>query len=187
MILKKFKNSRRINMQEEPTNQVNDYSIEDFQIDCYAFNEIAEKHSLTSLKDITLQYELIAEETQEIKDKGIDFNDPTEVLDGVLDVMVTALGLLQKLEYLGINVNKAMQDTAYNNLSKFPYSEDIAISTAQHYETKGVKVKVEYNSSYDLFVIKNESDKVMKPTGFESNNLANCIPLNLLMDGFKYD
>jgi len=174
-------------MQKLYTVPVNEYTIGDFQIDCYAFNEIAGKHNLTTLKDIALQYELIEEETKEIKHMGIDFNDPTEVLDGVIDVMVTALGLLQKLEYLGINVGKAMQDTAYNNLSKFPSSEGVAIATVLHYETKGVQVKVEYNSSYDLFAIKNDADKVMKPTGFESNNLSNCIPFPLLMHGFKCD
>jgi len=73
------------------------YNISDFQLDCYAFNEIANKHKLTSLKDIEFQYKLIAEETKEIKDKGIDQNNAKEVLDGVIDVMVTALGLLQKL------------------------------------------------------------------------------------------
>ncbi len=161
-----------------------DYNISDFQLDCYAFNEIANKHNLTTLKDIEFQYNLIAEETKEIKDKGIDQNNIKETLDGVIDVMVTALGLLQKLEYLGVDGNKAMRDTAENNLTKYPASELIAIQTAQGYEEDGIPVQVEFNSEYELFVIKNWNDKVMKPIDFESNDLSNCIPKELLENGF---
>lgn len=164
-----------------------EYNISDFQMDCYAFNEIAGKDKLGTLKDIEFQYNLILEETKEIKEKGIDKNNAKEVLDGVVDVMVTALGLLQKLEVLGMDTNKAMRDTAYNNLTKYPSKELVAIQTAQMYEEDGVQVNVEYNSEYELFVIKNLKDKVMKPIGFESNDLSNCIPTDLLLNGFKED
>lgn len=162
-----------------------DYNISDFQIDCNAFNEIAGKDKLCSLKDIEFQYNLILEETKEIKEKGIDKNNAKEVVDGVVDVMVTALGLMQKLEFLGVDMNKAMRDTAYNNLTKYPSNERIAIETAIKYEEDDIQVKVEYNSDYELFVIKNMKDKIMKPIGFESNDLSNCIPLDLLQNGFK--
>jgi len=164
-----------------------DYNISDFQIDCYAFNEIAGKDKLCTLKDIEFQYNLILEETKEIKEKGIDRNNVKEVVDGVVDVMVTALGLVQKLEHLGVDMNKAMRDTGYNNLTKYPSDERIAIETAQKYEQDGTQVTVEYNSDYDMFVIKNLKDKVMKPVGFESNDLSNCIPADLLLNGFKED
>lgn len=161
------------------------YNISDFQVDCYAFNEIANKHNKTTLKDIEFQYKLILEETKEIKDKGIDQNNVKETLDGVIDVMVTALGLLQKLEYLGVDTNKAMKDTAENNLTKYPSKELTAIQTAMMYEEDGIAVNVEYNSDYELFVIKNWNDKVMKPIDFESNDLSNCIPKELLEKGFQ--
>lgn len=160
------------------------YNISDFQVDCYAFNEIANKHNKTTLKDIEFQYKLILEETKEIKDKGIDQNNVKETLDGVIDVMVTTLGLLQKLEYLGVDTNKAMKDTAENNLTKYPSKELTAIQTAMMYEEDGIAVNVEYNSDYELFVIKNWNDKVMKPIDFESNDLSNCIPTELLQKGF---
>jgi hypothetical protein len=162
-----------------------DYDISDFQDDCYAFNEIAGKNTLTSLKDIEFQYNLILEETKEIKEKGINCNNAKEVVDGVVDVMVTALGLVQKLEHLGVDMNKAMRDTAYNNLTKYPSDERTAIETAVKYEQEGVQVNVEYNSECELFVIKNMKDKIMKPVGFESNDLSNCIPEDLLLNGFK--
>ena len=166
---------------------IDNYDISEFQMDCYAFNDIAGKDSQCSLKDIEFQYNLILEETKEIKEKGIDKNNAKEVVDGVVDVLVTALGLAQKLEYLGVDMNKAMRDTAYNNLTKYPSDERTAIETAQKYEQDGTQVYVEYNSDYELFVIKNMKDKVMKPVGFESNDLSNCIPADLLQNGFKED
>lgn len=165
-----------------------EYNISDFQMDCYAFNEVANKHNLCTLKDIEFQYNLILEETKEIKEKGIDCNNAKEVVDGVVDLLVTALGLAQKLEYLGVDMNKAMRDTAYNNLTKYPSDERTAIETAIKYEQEGrIAVKVEYNSEYELFVIKDTKDKVLKPIGFESNDLSNCIPEDLLLNGFKED
>jgi hypothetical protein len=161
------------------------YDFYDFQMDCYAFNEIAKKHNLTSLKDMELQYELILEETKEIKDRGIDNNNVKEVLDGCIDVMVTALGLMQKLECLGIDVWTAMRDTAANNLSKFPKDEEEAAKTFNDYMNRGVPVDVQYNEEYQVFVVKNEQDKVMKPFSFKSNDLSNCIPEELLNKGFE--
>jgi hypothetical protein len=161
------------------------YDIYDFQVDCYAFNEIANKHKLTSLKDIQRQYELILEETLEIKEKGIDQNNVKEVLDGCLDVMVTAFGLMQKLEILGVDMSTAMCDTATNNLSKFPSDAQEATETSIHHMKQGVFVTAEYNTEYEVFVVKNKQDKVMKPASFESNDLSNCIPADLLLNGFE--
>lgn len=154
------------------------YDYEDFKEDCYAFNELAGKDKLVSHKDLTEQFKLIVEELKETCD-GLATNNPEEVLDGTVDVMVTAIGLLQKLENLGMNVNKALYKTAVNNLSKFPESEMIAIETAEMYERQGVDVKVEYKSEYDAYVIKDVNDKVRKPSNFVSNNLKDCIPENL--------
>lgn len=164
--------------------KIESYDIRDFQDECYEFNVIGNKHNLVKWKDIEFQYKLIAEETKEIKD-GLDINNVKEVLDGAIDVMVVTLGLLQKLEYLGVDVNKAMRDTAANNLTKFVTHELDAIRTAQHYEQEGVPVFVEYNKEGDCFVIKNWNDKIMKPVGFVSNDLSNCIPADLLEKGFE--
>lgn len=163
---------------------IESYDIRDFQDECYEFNVIGNKHNLVKWKDIEFQYKLIAEETKEIKD-GLDENNVKEVLDGAIDVMVVTLGLLQKLEYMGIDVNKAMKDTAANNLTKFVTHELDAIRTAQYYEQEGVAVFVEYNKEGDCFVIKNWNDKIMKPLGFVSNDLSNCIPADLLEKGFE--
>lgn len=155
-----------------------EYDMQDFQSDCYMFNRLAGKDKFVSHKDLTEQFKLIVEELKETCD-GLATNNPEEVLDGTVDVMVTAIGLLQKLENLGMNVNKALLKTADNNLSKFPESEMIAIETAEMYERQGIDVKVEYKSEYDVYVIKDANDKVRKPSNFVSNDLKDCIPENL--------
>ncbi len=154
------------------------YDYEDFKEDCYAFNEIAGKDKLVSHKDLREQFKLIVEELKETCD-GLATNNPEEVLDGTVDVMVTAIGLLQKLQNLGMDVNKALYKTAVNNLSKFPTTEAVAIETAEMYERQGVDVVVEFKSDFDVFVIKDTNDKVRKPSDFVSNDLKDCIPENL--------
>lgn len=161
-----------------------DYTFDDFKIDVYAFNEIAEKDKAATHLDLCKQFKLIVEELKETSD-GLNENNPVEVLDGVVDVLVTGLGLLQKLEALGFNSQKALYKTALNNLSKYPDSEHIALLTAQKFEADNVNVTVTYNSAYDLFVIKDDEDKVRKPVNFVSNSLDDCVPMFILSNGFE--
>lgn len=162
----------------------NDYTFDDFKIDVYAFNEIAGKDKAASHLDLCKQFSLITEELKELAD-GLRENNPVEVLDGVIDVLVTGLGLLQKLEALGFNSQKALYDTALNNLSKYPTDEAVAIESAKVLEAKGETVNVTYNSAYDMFVIKDLQDKVRKPFNFQSNDLSSCIPMFVLSNGFE--
>ena len=161
-----------------------DYLFDDFKIDVYAFNEIAGKDTAATYLDLCKQFALITEELKETAE-GLNTNNPVEVLDGVVDVLVTSLGLLQKLEALGFNTQKALYKTAVNNLSKYPNSEQIAMLTAQKFEADNVNVTVTYNSNYDLFVIKDDQDKVRKPVNFVSNNLDDCVPMFVLSNGFE--
>ena len=120
---------------------VDDYNIADFQIDCDAFNSIAGKDQKTTHKDLCRQYYLIEEELLETR-VGLAKNDLEEVLDGTIDVLVTTLGMLQKLKNLGFDISKAMLITAENNHSKYPVTEAVAIETAEMYEKEDVDVDV---------------------------------------------
>ncbi len=163
----------------------NNYTAQQFLEDCFKFNEVAEKHNLTSFDDFVNQQELIHEEVYEGID-ALEDNDIRELLDGTVDVLVTALGQLQKLEQLGIDVYKAMQDTVQNNLSKFVSSEEEAIATSDMYFEQGIQTKVVYNPKFNLYCIKNaETDKIMKPIGFQSNDLSSCLPAGLQEKGFS--
>lgn len=163
---------------------INDYTFDDFKIDVYAFNEIAAKDKAATHLDLCKQFALITEELKETAE-GLTTNNPVEVLDGVVDVLVTTLGLLQKLDSLGFNVQRALYKTAANNLSKYPVQESIAILTAQKFEADSINVSVTYNSEYDVFVIKDLQDKVRKPVNFVSNALDDCVPMSILSNGFE--
>lgn len=159
------------------------YSFEDFASDCYLFNELAGKDKQCSYKDIYQQSLLINEEVNEIL-CGVTDNNSEEVLDGVIDVLVVTLGLMQKLEQLGVDVSKAMQKTALNNFSKFPTDFVIAQESVVALKEKGVECRAEYNEDYELYVIKDSNDKVRKPLDFVSNDLLDCIPSELQELGF---
>lgn len=154
---------------------INQEVLENFVDDCYRFNQVAGKHNKVSLQDIRKQCELIKEEAQETMDAA-SLNNPTEVLDGVVDVLVTAFGLLQKLQEAGFDVSTALEDTAINNMTKYPLQETTARMTVDYYARKGEDVQVSFDEVSELYVIKNKNGKVMKPVGFVPNDLSGCVP-----------
>ena len=162
----------------------NDYDFNEFVEQCYAFNEIAGKASQSSLKQMLQQLALIEEEVQEIKE-GLHENNVLETLDGVVDVLVVTLGMLQKLEALGVDTTKALKGTAENNLTKYPADIATAVASQKYLAKQGAEVTVEYNPKYDLYVLKDKNQKVRKPWNFDSNDLTECIPVQLMLDGFE--
>ena len=159
------------------------YTFEDFASDCYLFNELAGKDKQRSYRDIVNQCKLIDEEAQETCD-AVVAGDAEAVLDGAIDVLVVTLGLMQKLEELGVDVSKAMQKTAMNNFSKFPSDFVIAQESVADLKRKGIDCRAEYNEYYEVYVIKDSNDKVRKPLDFVSNDLLDCIPEVLVKEGF---
>lgn len=157
--------------------------IADFAESCYVFNEIAGKDQAVSMLDMKKQLMLIQEEVQEIAD-GLINNDVVEVLDGVIDALVVTIGMMQKLEALGVNVEEAMERTSANNLSKFTRDIQVANESVKMYSSRSENVKMEYNQKYDVFVLKDANDKVRKPWDFVSNDLSCCVPENLQQHGF---
>ncbi len=162
-----------------------EFTVENFMDSCEVFNYIAGKHNQVSLNDIARQQQLIEEEVIEGSDAVVD-NDVVEVLDACMDVLVTTFGLLQKLEYLGVDVSKAMQKTADNNLSKYCKTEQEAFDTSDMYLAKGISTHIKYNSEFDVFVIKNsDTGKILKPINFVPNDLSDCVPQELILKGFE--
>ena len=154
------------------------YTIQDFQIDQDAFNEISGQAFKTTKQDIENQLKLIYEEVGETRD-AIRDNDVVGTLDGLVDTLYVTLGALQKLSNLGVDVNGALRQVAEDNLSKFTDEEDIANNSMQDYFEKGTKVRTEYNAKYRVFAIKDENDKVRKPLDFVSTELSKYVPEGL--------
>lgn len=158
------------------------YDILDFQVSCDLFNDIAGKSKQYAWSDLGQQYKILLEEVHEINE-GLELRDIEDVLDGTVDTLVVALGMLQKLKAAGIDVEKALKKTAENNLTKFPKEIEVVDATVKSFTDTGQSVTVEYNKYFDRYVIKDKNDKIRKPINFVSNDLKDCIPDKLLKYG----
>jgi predicted HAD superfamily Cof-like phosphohydrolase len=155
----------------------NAYSILYFQESADMFNDISGSSTACTKKDIGNQIALMQEEVQETYDAYLN-GDMVETLDGCIDTLYVTLGLLQKLNNLGIDTEGAMQQVAYDNIQKFPTSEMVAEETVKMYSEKGIEVISKYDVLHDVHVIKDMNDKVKKPLGFIPTNLSQYVPVN---------
>lgn len=131
------------------------------------FNEVGHelsKKTKSELADkIELQMHLIDEELTEtfVADCDEDF------LDGICDVFVTVVGLLQQAEHFGFDVEKALNAVGDNNLSKFVKGV-VTDVTEGH--------SVYYDEKNNLSIIKNQDGKIMKPATFQKVDLTPYLP-----------
>lgn len=141
------------------------------------FNTCANSDVQFTDKDLVNQFEYIREEIDELKD-GIDNQDIVEQLDGAVDSIVTLVGYMQKIRNrYGIDLAKAFDLIAQNNLDKFPKDIGTAEATVKMYEAQGIETYIQKNEQYDCYVIRDKNtDKVKKPIGFVPVNLADCFP-----------
>jgi NTP pyrophosphatase (non-canonical NTP hydrolase) len=155
-----------------------EYGINNFRDDAEDFNVLSGQFNKTSLQDLKNQVALITEEAQETLE-AVEQNNITELLDGAVDVMYVTIGLLQKLEQLGVDVNGAMRKVAEDNLAKFPSSQLLAESTVEMYKVQGIETTMQYNDTFGRYVIEDVNDKVRKPAGFVSTYLGAFVPRSL--------
>lgn len=156
--------------------------LDQFYNSVKTFNNLAGNGN--SMKDFIAQNKCLLEEVGEITE-GIDNNDPTEILDGVIDTIYVALGMLQKLEQLGCDVQGAVAKVCYDNTNKFPIYEEDAQKTVREYNTKNVNASYSYNDKYKRFVVKNEAGKVLKPYYFKPTDLSDYVSEELLNKGIE--
>lgn len=151
------------------------YSVEDFENDCNSFNLIAGKAHNTSHQDLLLQMRLIEEETKELR-QALEENNPKEVLKEAIDLQVVLFGLFQRLKYLKFAVRDAMVEVAANNFSKFPADKEVAQATIDALQASGVAATAKFNNINQVYVIKDDKDKVRKPVGYKPVDLDNFVP-----------
>lgn len=156
------------------------YTTNDFINDCKLFNTIAGKDGVPTKKALLEQIQLIQEELDETK-RDLLAGNHTGLLDGYVDVMVTAAGLGQMLDALGMNTLAAMQATAANNLTKFvpEHHADVLIDTLSMYQDKKIAIIYERSPKHNLVVFKDMNNKVRKPSNFVSNDVSSFVPTNL--------
>ena len=159
-----------------------DYDFQAFIEEVYQFNDIADEargKGETTLEDLKNQYKVIHEEVLELGDALIH-NNPVKVLDGVVDTLVTVLGMARQLEDLGFDVLGACQQVAFDNLMKYPLTESVAIDTQKFYLDKGINTTYQ-ESITELgkrYVILDINKKVRKPYNFVGTDLTDYVPEN---------
>lgn len=176
----------------EPFTSV-DYLPDDFIEDNVLFNYLAGTYSAlrdsaespinkeSVLQKLKLYLTLLKEEVQEGLD-AFEAGNITEILDAAIDVAVVNDGLMSILAVSGADIDKACYLTAKNNLSKYPLvvqsSDTIVEDTIAMYAEKGIQVDSNVVGEGDeaRLVFKNkETGKILKPYGFEANDLSECI------------
>ncbi len=147
----------------------------------FRFNDIAGNNSKHSQKDFQAQFKVLAEEVNELGN-AIDANDMTEVLDGVIDVLVVAAGFAHRLEEMGVDMLEAVERVTDNNLSKFPIRNTTEIlNTIGKYSKEGVVVNE--RSVFDMgkygvharSVFVDDNGKIRKPFSFEPVTLSDLV------------
>ena len=154
------------------------YTITNFKKDQDAFNVISGQADKTSNEDLKNQLELIKEELFEL-DADVQTLNFEGIVGETIDVLFTALGLVQKLENKGINMLKAMEIVAEANISKFPALYSEAEESVSFYKQKGIDVNISYNADYEVYVIKDASNKVRKSLNFVKADVSSCVPSDL--------
>ena len=128
------------------------------------FNEIGESFSGNLAEAADLYLSLVFEELSECV-SAFEEKNPTEMLDGACDILVTAFGLVQALEKAGFDMDEAMERVTANNLDKFPSS----VSEVP----KGMTATL--NGKYNVFVLKDVAGKIRKPPNFKSVDLGGTV------------
>jgi len=152
------------------------YAQVQFKNKCDLFNTIAGKDKVQSDFDLENQVKLVREEAQELFD-AVTLGEPlVNILQETIDVLVVAQGMLQLLESLGCDTNGALLAVADKNLSKFTSDRDEAWESMEQYHKENKEVTVEYNRENNVYVLKDQNDKVRKPLKFTRVDLSKFVP-----------
>lgn len=182
-------------LQEMLNPVVTDYNS--FGAAVWTFNKLAgnlqpHESAVTLVQALRNQALRVLEEAQEIVDACYEWEHPDTtdeeavkqikaMLDGVIDTNVTSFGLLQ-IAGPYMNTAKAATIICQNNLTKFHATEEAANATQDAYGKDGGQNYVTYVESVSIeglppvYVVKRYTDnKVMKPAGYVSVDLSECI------------
>lgn len=130
----------------------------------FKFNTLGNNLDVVTKESLALQLDLIQEEYVETVD-AFDNEDSVEFADGVADMYVVLMGLIQKLEKLGVPMEKIINDVCGNNLSKFPIVTENMSSI--------IPANTKYTVVDGRLVIKNiQTGKIMKPLNFKPVDLS---------------
>lgn len=161
------------------------YNMNEFYNEVDAFNylkgwnENADYSPATMSQLIEGQLLRIQEELKETF-KAHSEKDDVEILDGAVDILVTAVGLIQLLSRTETDVLGAMQEVARNNLMKFTEVLSKAEETRDYYKSKGEDCEIHTVYKDDkgtIYAVLRKSDgKLMKPINHPRVELSKYLP-----------
>ena len=142
------------------------------------FNAISGADKEIDGDSLASQVGFVKDEANELHDAVFDWGcggEPEgEIVKEALDVLVTVVGVLQKMQNRGYDIEAAAEAVALNNLSKYPKTHAEAMQSLQDLASQGVNAYVSYNPVYDCYVIRDtDAGKVRKPSSYQkvdSNN-----------------
>lgn len=115
------------------------------------------------------QIGIVQEEVSEALDEAVD-QDLEKLTKEVADVMVTSIGLLQKLQRSGVPIDEVLDRICEANLRKFHRDPDEANKTVEFYNEKGIETFVRVvtltNGEEYYAVIRVTDNKMLKPYNF---------------------
>lgn len=118
----------------------------------------------------------VQEELNELLE-AIEYNQKEEIIDGICDVLYTALPIAEIAFSAGYKVEPACMEVAKNNLSKLVTNFDVAVKSAEKYGEGHCHVdQISYNGEVYYPILRNEDLKLLKPIGYESVNLSKYVP-----------
>ena len=148
------------------------------------FNDISGSSSNFTHTAIEQQLKMVLSEVDELV-KAFNSEQPVNVAAEAVDVIVTVVGLPQKLNNAGLNTADVAYLIADKNLEKFPTVSQLSLvnRTIADYASKGITVKPTINQGH--YAIKDQDGKCRKPLGFEpvdlssvnKGELTDCFPV----------
>ncbi len=155
--------------------------INDFFYQVWLFNKVAgnlETPKTDAELKATLQNqaERIDEEVKETL-KAIELYEPVEILDGTIDTLVTAFGLLAKMQDI-VDTVEAAKRVCENNMSKIFTNHACAEDTVAHYAAQGVDCYISSTTvdGVEYYAVRRLSDnKIMKPKDYKPVDLSDLV------------
>ena len=162
----------------------NKYTLNDANKDITLFNTISDNLVNVNIDSIKRQAGYILEEACELECEldEVSASDAENILKETCDVVVTALGMMQKLSKAGFNVNEALRLVNENNLSKYPKA-DSGFDEETEYNINQLSHTIEFKEKLGVYVIKNRNGKVLKPSTYKEVDLSSCVPTNNIFSG----
>ena len=143
------------------------YSIQEAYKSVEDFNNIAGNLSAVDEDSIDAQISFIFSELEETI-TAFEERDAVELADGCADIIVTAFGLMQKLEVAGFDMLAVMKKVCENNMDKFPLKGEFLKYNSNFTAT--------LNKEHNRYVIKDAQGKVRKHSNFVEVDIANLVP-----------